>query len=309
LVLVDYKESPPVVSTLSLDIPEASDFHPLGAALFREPYHSTLFVTNAGRNQSSIELFHVSHTIPPTLTWERSITHPLLPNANAILAVSPTQLYVTNDHRFRRIESLSKHIFETYSQLPLSYTTFLDFSDDNVIAHTAVSLQRLANGITATPDLETVFIAECGGGGFGVYTRTPDNVLNFKEHVSINGIIDNLDFVADGYVDKDNWGNSYVVAGAHPNVLLMQKDLANKENAPSWVVSARPAAQGLQSDPTDQGLYKAKNYKTTWHVKTELQDDGDWFSTSSGAMVDMDRGVMIGGGLYDENGAFICRKQ
>jgi arylesterase/paraoxonase len=294
---------------MSLDIPETSDFHPLGAALFHERYHSTLFVTNAGRNQSSIELFHVSHTIPPTLTWRRSITHPLLPNTNAILPVSPTQLYVTNDHRFRRIESRSMHTFETYSQLPFSYTTFLDFSDDNVLANRAVSHQRIANGITATPDLETVFIAECAAGGFGVYTRTPDNVLHFKEHVPINAIIDNLHFVADGYVSKDNWGKSYVIVGAHPNPLLLKNDAANKANAPSWLVSARPAADGLKSDPTDQGLYKAKNYKKTWHVQTELQDDGDWFSTSCGAIADMDRGVMVGSGLYDENGAFICRKQ
>jgi hypothetical protein len=43
-------------------------------------------------------------------------------------------------------------------------------------------------------------------------------------------------------------------------------------------------------------------------VKTELQDDGMWFGGVTGGMIDAGQGIMIGSGLYDENGAFICRK-
>jgi hypothetical protein len=293
---------------LSLGLPETSDFHPLGLELFHQRLHSTLFVANAGRNQSSIEIFHVSHSKTPKLTWKRSITHPLIPNANAILAVSPTQLYITNDHRSRRVESKAKHAFETYSLLPTSFTTFLDLSDDTVTAEIAVSFQRVANGIAATPDLETVFIAESGGAGFGVYTRHSDNTLSFQEHVTMNGHADNIHFVEDGYIDKDNWGKSHLLVGLHPNVFRMMDTAANKRNAPSWIVSARPTLNEPSTDPTDKGLYKAKNYLPTWHIQTELQDDGEWFGSSCGAVTDSEKDVMVGSGLYDSHGAFICQK-
>lgn len=308
LVLVDYKSTPPIVETLSLGIPESKDFHPLGAALYRSSRHSTLFVTNAGRNGSSIELFHVSHSIPPKLTWERSITHPLIPNANAILPVSSTQFYVTNDHRFRRAEFKVAHALETYLQLPLSYTTFIDISGNHVVARTAVSQQRVANGICSTPDFETVFIAESVRGGFGVYSRAPNNELVFQEFVRINGLTDNLNFNDDGYINKDNWGKSAVIAGVHPNVFRLEKFARNEQPAPSWIVSARPMEHELEGDPEGQGLYRATNQKNKWHIQTELQDDGEWFSSATGATVDNGFGVMIGVGLYDSKGAFTCRK-
>ena len=290
-------------------MPPKLDFHPLGVALFHQSAHSTLFSTNAGRNGSTIELFHVSHSKPPKLTWKRSISHPLIPNANAILPVSSTQFYVTNDHRVRRAERKFAHIFESYSQLPLSHTTFVDISEMEVEATVAMSQHRVANGITATPDLETVFIAESARGAIGVYSRTPENKLEFQEYVSINGLVDNLHFNDDGYVNKNNWGQSSVVVGVHPNILRLEKFARGKQNAPSWIVSVRPAESRLKQDPSEQGLYKAKNYNEKWYVRTELQDDGNWFGGGTGGFIDAKRGVMMGSGLYDSNGAFICRRE
>lgn len=287
----------------------SDDFHPLGATFFHDRYHSTLFVTNARRNQSTIEVFHVSHSTPPKLTWHKTVSHSLIVNANAILPVSSTQFYVTNDHRFRRAEMPMAHMFETYSQLPLSYTTFVDFSGSRTKAEIAVRLQRIANGITATPDLGRVFIAESARGGFGVYARTQDNKLDFQEFISINGFTDNLDFSADGYIDKDHWGNSAVIAGVHPNILRLVDCAKGGQNAPSWVVSVRLSRDGMENDPKDKGLYAAKNYKKLWHVKTEVQDDGSWFSGATGAFVDGERRILVGTGLYDDNGAFMCQRQ
>ncbi len=290
-------------------MPGSDDFHPLGAAFFHDRHHSTLFVTNARRNQSTIEVFHVSHSKLPKLTWHKTISDSLIVNANAILPVSSTQFYVTNDHRFRRAEMPMAHMFETYSQLPLSYTAFVDFSGRTTKAEIAVRLQRVANGITATPDLERVFIAESTRGGFGVYARKENNELDFQEFISINGFTDNLHFSADGYINKDNWGNSAVVAGVHPNILRLVECAKGGRNAPSWVVSVRPSRDGMESDPKDQGLYRAKSYKELWHVKTEVQDDGQWFSSATGAFVDEEKGVLMGTGLYDDNGAFMCLRQ
>src|SRR5208282_1261229 len=294
---MDYKKNPPTTEILSLGIPETSDFHPLGAALYHSSRHSTLFVTNAGRNGSTIELFYVPHSTPMKITWKRSISHSLIPNANAILPVSSTQFYVTNDHRFRRAEAMSAHTLETYLRLPLSYTTFVDISE-KVVVRKAVSLQRIANGIASTPDLELLFIAESARGGFGVYSRTSENDLKFQEFVRINGFTDNIHFNDDGYVDKDNWGKSSVIVGVHPNILRLEKFARNIQSAPSWIVSARPSKEEYQGDPHDQGLYKAKNYKNTWHIQTEFQDNGEWFGAATGAIVDEKHGVMIGSGLY-----------
>lgn len=307
---MDYKKTPVTVEKLSLGIPEAKGFHPLGAGLYHSSRHSTLFVTNAGRNESSIELFHISHSTPPKLTWKRTISHPnLIPNGNAIFPVSSTSFYVTNDHRFRRAKSKVLHTLETYSQLPLSYTTFVDISGEEVVARKIVSYQRVANGICSTPDMEMVFIAESARGGFGVYSRNEDtNDLLFQEFVRINGFTDNLNFNDDGYIDKDHWGDSSIIVGVHPNILRLEGFARNKDSAPSWIVSARPTKDGLMEDPADRGLYRAVNRKNNWHIQTELQDDGGWFGGGTGAIVDNGRGVMIGTGLYDANGAFICRK-
>jgi hypothetical protein len=65
----------------------------------------------------------------------------------------------------------------------------------------------------------------------------------------------------------------------------------------------------MENDPKDKGLYAAKNYKKLWHVKTEVQDDGSWFSGATGAFVDGERRILVGTGLYDDNGAFMCQRQ
>src|ERR1700689_4280285 len=88
----------------------------------------------------------------------------------------------------------------------------------------------------------------------------------------------------------------------------LEKLARGKAGAPSWIVSFRPKREGIDEDAFDQGLYRAKSYKDTWTVNTELQDDGEWFGGGSGAIIDHGRDVMIGTGLYDSNGAFICRK-
>jgi len=177
-----------------------------------------------------------------------------------------------------------------------------------VLARKVVSLQRVANGITATPDSKIIFIAESARGGFGVYARTDDDELHFKEFVRVNGFADNINFNDDGYVDDTHWGESSITAGCHPNILSLVRCARGKQNAPSWIVSFRPQSEGIDQDPLDRGLYRAKNYKDTWHVTTELQDDGNWFGGGTGAIIDHGRNVMIGTGLYDSNGAFICHR-
>ena len=295
---------------MALDLPPNIDFHPLGAALYHGKYHTTLLVTNCRRNQSTIEVFELSVKNPTKSTWRRSLSHELIPNGNAILPVSSTQFYVTNDHYFRRKEHKYLHMSESYLALPLSFTTFVDFSGNNIKARKVVFGQRAANGITATPDLDMVFIAESTRGGFGVYKRTEDNSLDFQEYVKINGHTDNVHFHADGYINAENWGNSAVYAGLHPNIVRLVKFVKGIQNAPSWIVSARPAREKMEGDPSDYKgpLHRARADKETWDVRTEFQDAGEWFGGATGAIVDKQRGVMIGGGLYDANGAFICHK-
>jgi len=199
-------------------------------------------------------------------------------------------------------------MFETYSQLPFAHTSFVDISEVHTVAQIAMSRQRVANGITATPDLETVFIAESTAGAIGAYSRTPDNKLQFKEYIRMEGLLDNLHFNDDGYHDEHDWGNSCVTAGAHLNIIHLTKQARGTGYAPSSIVTARPAKIRSEDRQSDRGLHRAKDHKETWHVQTELQDDGKWFSGATGAFIDARRGVMIGVGLYDSNGAFICRR-
>ena len=191
----------------------------------------------------------------------------------------------------------------------------MDISDNELIARKVARFQRVANGITSTPNFSTLFIVESSRGGFGVYSRDAvTNNLKFKEFVSINGHGDNIHFDNQGYISSDEWGQSQLVIGAHPNIIHLTQDVKGIRKAASWILSARPVKDGVKEKEDPRGakaekLYRARNYKESWNVRTEVQDDGEWFRSATGAAIDHSRGVMIGTGLYDDHGAFLCRKK
>jgi hypothetical protein len=132
----------------------------------------------------------------------------------------------------------------------LSYTTFIDFSSlDTILARKVVSFQRLANGITATPDLSQIFIAESGRRIWGLLSQPSGQFLHFDKFVRINGHTDNLHFVAKDYLSPASWGQSFVMAGVHPNILSLRRS-AKGGTAPSWIVSVRPGNETLEEKVT-----------------------------------------------------------
>jgi arylesterase / paraoxonase len=305
---VDYKVTPATVTELAVNIPRDVDFHPLGAAVFQDQSTkgTTLFVASCRRDNSTVEIFHFDSS-NAKLTWQRTIAHPLIPNANAIRPISSTQFYVTNDHRFRQSASKALHMMETFTQFSSTYTTFVDFSGPTISAQKVVSLEGMTNGIASTPDLSQIFIAESGRGAFGIYNRNPTtNTLTFSRYVRINGHPDNLHFVSVGYRDANDWGQSFVVVGVHPNIFLLRRAVAGGV-APSWIVTAGKG-ENVPAEERVGELHRTKKYGEDWDVRTLVQDGGEWFSGATGAVVDVERGVMVGSGLYDSHGAYVCRK-
>src|SRR5258708_16856960 len=135
--LYDYKHSRDRAQRLALEgYPLDADFHPLG--IYVVPSHeslvpSTVFTVNHGRHNTTIEIFHLYDSSPtspyPKLRYVRTLSHPAFVSPNAVVPISPTSFYVSNDHRFtRRIPFVGDllAVSETLLALPLSWVDRVD---------------------------------------------------------------------------------------------------------------------------------------------------------------------------------------
>jgi hypothetical protein len=171
---------------LKLDgFPPSSDFHPLGATTFSDRLgRTTLYVVNHARERTLVEVFRlIKDNTGWRAEWTRSVAHPLgTHTANALVALSETQLLVTNDHLFARrappaddVLALATARFgesfapyaatvlghpvaaniaprvETLLGIPLSWVALVDFvpgtGDAAASPHAGVEAKAVLNGI------------------------------------------------------------------------------------------------------------------------------------------------------------------
>ncbi len=252
------------------------DFAPHGIALHEAS--QTLFVVNHPRGDihgdlpgegpaHTIEIYDVSGA---TLTHRRTVSdEALLIAPNDVAPIDGERFYVTNDHgsgdkTVRKVEDYLRlaraHILlfdgATFTRLPGDY--------------------RYANGITATPDGRTVYLACPTDRTISVFDRDAiSNALTLRDEVFVDTAPDNITLDATG----DLW------VGAHPKLLSFVIHVARPDlPSPSQVLRLSPLAGG--------GLSVEEVF---------LSDGSDLSSSSSAARVG-DRlliGSVLGPGILD----------
>jgi arylesterase/paraoxonase len=235
-----------------------TDFQPHGISLWTAPDgRAVLFAVNHAGGRHTIEKFEV---LPGRLERMRTLADPLLVSPNDVVAVGPDLVYVTNDHRWT---DGPLRVLEEWLRLPASNVVVFDGLGFRV----AASGIRLANGIAASADGTTIYVASPVGREIRVYARdavTSD--LAFSERVGLGTAPDN--------VEVDSEGRLWV--GAHPNLFaFVAHRNGRRPNAPSHVVRAARSGDG-------------------WSVEEVFLDPGERLSASSVAAVHGDR-LLIGG--------------
>jgi len=209
------------------------DFRPHGISLYVAPDGtSTLFVINHGNGRNTIEIYDAAEG---RLTHRATLSDPLLVAPNDVLAVTSTQVYVTNDHR--HATGLLRTV-EDYFRRPWANVVMWD----GKTFHEVAASIRLANGINVSPDRTTVYVAATIGKAVRVYDRNPaSGALTFIGEIPLDSGGDNIEIDADGSL----W------IGTHPQLLTLVRYMSGKTpHAPSQVL--RVARGGSEGDRVEE---------------------------------------------------------
>jgi arylesterase / paraoxonase len=203
------------------------EFHPHGIGLFIGPDGQTrLFVVNHTQKGHFVEIFDYE---PGRLTHRESIHSPLMHSPNDVLPVGPRSFYVTNDHGYT--SSWGKKM-EEFLQLFQSYVLYYDGRGFRKVAENLA----YANGINASLDGKTIYVAETVGRRINIYDRDMENgSLRLKSRIDLGTAPDNI--------EPDEKGALWI--GAHPKLLTFVK--YSKDPAvpsPSQVLKVTPEKNG-----------------------------------------------------------------
>lgn len=182
----------------------SEDFNPHGFSFYQgDKGEQSLFVINhRADGQQQVDIFDIIQ--PGVLKHQIAISYPELTTPNDLVAVGPFQFYATNDHGSERGSLL--RLAEDYIGLPLSNVSYFDGSKGRIVT----SGLRYGNGITVSPDLKTLYVAEVTGRKINVYNRNLiTGALIKQDEISVNTGADNLEW--------DEAGNLWLAG--HPRLL------------------------------------------------------------------------------------------
>ncbi|WP_169570074.1 SMP-30/gluconolactonase/LRE family protein [Sneathiella limimaris] len=163
-------------------------FSPLGISFYRDPDGTEkLFVIDraskfpADDKRSKVRIFLWTDSLLVEQSFQEIEGSP-----NNILAVGTNQYYLTNDYRYG--DSLFSDL-QSVLALPISTVSYFDGSTFREVA----SGLEFANGIAASENGKTVFVAETLGRRISVFDRNPaTGQLTLKEEVDLPTAPDNL---------------------------------------------------------------------------------------------------------------------
>ncbi|KAG9950671.1 calcium-dependent phosphotriesterase, partial [Aureobasidium melanogenum] len=234
------------------------------------------------KSSSRIELFR--HVIGSSaLKHVRTISHKLIETPNDIYAVSPTEFYVTNDHRHR--EGLMREL-ETMAPFAWSTTVHVTITDPSETFYTkGFEVTTALTGIKNNNGLGHVHgsneVTVCSAERGILYRCIPDpatKTLAIEETVHMDSTLDNPSWYHDRWASADDDKSGYVLAGLARGIELLQntRDPTGKDPTFVWLV------QRQQSSSTTD---KAVQTKGDWEKKLVFADDGTRLRTASAAVI------------------------
>ena len=187
---------------------------------------TTLFVINHAAGRHTIEVYDVQ---PQQLTHRATLADPALVSPNDLVAVTPTQVYVTNDHRHT---AGAMRAVEEYLRRPWTNVVLWD---GRAFREVAGGIQ-LANGINVSRDGRTVYVAALIGQDVRVYDRdAATGSLALRGEIPLGTGPDNIEVAQDGAL----W------IGAHPKLLTVVRYMGGGvAHAPSQVLRVVPTRDG-----------------------------------------------------------------
>ncbi|KAI1263485.1 serum paraoxonase/arylesterase family protein [Xylariaceae sp. FL1019] len=175
---------------------------------------------------SQVELF-VHNVGSDSATHIRSIAHPMIRTPNDLIAISPNEFLVTNDHFYRegRLRFIENFMGKIKSWTDLVHVRFDDEKVDVTVALDTIGTN---NGIAWGPSGQVVigdaagghvYFAELGGGN--------NRTLTVSHSVPIDNIVDNPSFFADPYAGLDGKDYSGYLAPGASHGLTFLEDFAD----------------------------------------------------------------------------------
>lgn len=213
----------------------------------------------APKAASRIEVFH--HTIGVgAVKHIRTIAHPLIKTPNDIVAVSPTELYVSNDHYY--YDGYMRHLEDSFPGATWSNVIRASVSDDGKV-EASVALNKLWNpngmGHGRTPDEILVTSAVGGIMWVGKLGTSDAKVIDVTETIDLDVTTDNPSYYSDPFASAGDDASGFVLPG-----LARAIDLSKIGHLPG----GREGATGWLVTPS-------KNVTGDWDKRKLWEDDGN----------------------------------
>ena len=213
--------------TLRRITPPADDFLPHGIDLWIGPDgERRIFVVNhPSTGEEFVEIYDASAVATGgDLMHLRSVSFNEMHSPNDIVAVGPEQFYATNDEGHI---SWIPDTAELYLGLPLTNVVYFDGNAGQVVAKGLI----YANGINASADGASIYVAELLARRITVFDRDAATYLVKRAHISIPTAPDNIDVDENG----DLW-----IAGHSKLFDIVAHAADATKHAPSHVVRVDP---------------------------------------------------------------------
>lgn len=189
----------------------------------------------------------------------RSISHPLIKTPNDLYAVSPTEVYVTNDHYY--FEGLWRTAEDLWPGAKWSNVIHATVSEDgSVEAELALEKLRAPNGLAHGRTEDEILLASATGGNFWIANLQKEpKAIVLRENIDMDSTLDNPSWFSDPYADEATGDSSGFVLGGLTRAIDLPKnghDPEGRQGVMVWHVTANKTEPGK------------------WEKKLLWQDDG-----------------------------------
>lgn len=224
---------------------------------------------NAPKVASRIEVFH--HKLGSnTVKHVRTISHPFIKTPNDLYAVSPKEIYVTNDHYY--FDGFLRQVEDMWPGAKWSNLIHATVSEDgSVEAEAAVEKLHGPNGLAHGRSKDEILLASAPGGHFWIADLQKEaSKVVLKENILLDSTIDNPSWYSDAYADDASGDSSGFVLGGLTRAIDLAKvgsDPKGREGVMVWHVAPDKNATGQ------------------WEKKLLWQDDGSKIRNAATAVL------------------------